>query len=78
MQIFLAIGVIELSNFNKHYGSGTPGDIGWDFLGLLEGKSDEEVRRTMEQEIVHCRLAMVAFTGAAVQTLIFPDKLLLG
>ena len=29
-------------------------------------------------QIVHCRLAMIAFTGAAVQTLIFPDKLLLG
>ncbi|GMH56950.1 hypothetical protein TrST_g9695 [Triparma strigata] len=78
MQIFLAIGVIELVNFNKHYGEGTPGDIGWDFLGLLEGKTDEQIRRTMEQEIVHCRLAMIAFTGAAVQTLIFPGEGLLG
>ncbi|GMH48001.1 hypothetical protein TL16_g00193, partial [Triparma laevis f. inornata] len=75
-QIFLAIATIELINFNKHYGEGTPGDIGWDFLGLLDGKTDEQIRRTMEQEIVHCRLAMIAFTGAAVQTLIFHEPLL--
>jgi len=54
-QIFLAIAAIELANFNKHYGEGTEGDIGWDFLGLLDGKTEAEKRRTMEQEIVHCR-----------------------
>lgn len=75
-QIFLAIGAIELANFNKHYGEATPGDIGWDFLGLLDGKTDDEVRRRFEQEIIHCRLGMIAFVGASVQTLLFHQKLL--
>ncbi|GMI36502.1 hypothetical protein TeGR_g14973, partial [Tetraparma gracilis] len=26
----------------------------------------------------HCRLAMIAFVGAATQTLLFPEKMLLG
>mmetsp|Transcript_22935 Transcript_22935/g.32097 ORF Transcript_22935/g.32097 Transcript_22935/m.32097 type:complete len:205 (-) Transcript_22935:211-825(-) len=76
MQIFAAIATLEFATFNLHYGEGTPGDIGWDFLGLLDGKSDEEVKRTMEQEIVHCRLAMIAFVGASVQTLLFHTPLL--
>jgi len=75
-QIFAAIGMIELSNFNKHYGEGTPGDIGWDFLGLTKDLSPEETKRRFEQEIVHGRLAMIAITGASVQTLIFHGKLL--
>lgn len=77
MQIFFFIGIIELMNFNKHYGEGMEGDIGWDYLGLLEGKTPKEIRRAQEQEIVHCRLGMVAFIGAAVQTLIFQDSRLL-
>eukprot|EP00542_Grammatophora_oceanica_P009354 CAMPEP_0194026454 /NCGR_PEP_ID=MMETSP0009_2-20130614/751_1 /TAXON_ID=210454 /ORGANISM="Grammatophora oceanica, Strain CCMP 410" /LENGTH=205 /DNA_ID=CAMNT_0038665141 /DNA_START=48 /DNA_END=665 /DNA_ORIENTATION=- len=75
-QIFAAMALVELTTFYLHYGEGEPGDIGWDFLGLLDGKSDAEVRRTMEQEIVHCRLAMIAFTGATVQTLLYHENLL--
>eukprot|EP00538_Stauroneis_constricta_P009552 CAMPEP_0119555182 /NCGR_PEP_ID=MMETSP1352-20130426/7473_1 /TAXON_ID=265584 /ORGANISM="Stauroneis constricta, Strain CCMP1120" /LENGTH=200 /DNA_ID=CAMNT_0007601907 /DNA_START=37 /DNA_END=639 /DNA_ORIENTATION=- len=76
LQIFLFIGIMEFANFNKHYDEGEPGDIGLD--GGMMGKMTEEqafTRRT--SEIVHCRLAMIAFTGAMVQTLLF-DKPLLG
>jgi hypothetical protein len=68
-QIFLGIGIIELCNFNKHYQDGMPGDIGWDFIGLCKGMTPEELRERQEQEITHGRLAMVAFLGAAVETL---------
>lgn len=75
-QVFLAIGMIELGNFNKHYGEGTPGDIGWDFLGLLKDMSPEELKRRQEQEVIHCRLAMIAIVGASVQTLTLHQPLL--
>ncbi len=75
LQIFAAIGIVELSNFNKHYDGSEPGDIGWNG-GLLRGKSDEEIAKVKEQEIQHCRLAMLAITGASVQTLIFHEPLL--
>ncbi len=75
LQIFAAIGIVELSNFNKHYDGSEPGDIGWNG-GLLRGKSEEEIAKVKEQEIQHCRLAMLAITGASVQTLIFHEPLL--
>ena len=28
-QIFMLLGAIELANFDKYYGEGEPGDIGW-------------------------------------------------
>jgi hypothetical protein len=76
MQIFAAIGAIEVATFNKHYGEGTPGDIGWDFLGLLDGKSAADLERTYTQEIVHGRLAMIAFIGASTTTLLYGTPLL--
>lgn len=78
MQVFAVIATLEFATYNLHYGEGEPGDIGWDFLGLLDGKSEEEVRRTQAQEIVHCRLAMIGFVGAVVQTLLFHAPLLGG
>ena len=76
LQILLFIGMVEATNFYKHYGEGTPGDIGWgtDQLTKLSGP---EQKKRQEQEVVHARLAMIAFTGAVVQTLLF-DKPLLG
>jgi len=76
MQVFLFIGVIELAYFQKHYGEGTPGDLGWDFIGLTKGMSAEELKIRQEQEVVHCRLGMIAFVGAFVQTLLFHKPLL--
>jgi acyl-CoA-binding protein len=76
MQIFITIGIIELATFQKHYGEGEPGDIGWDFPGLLKKKSPADVKKTKEQEITHCRLAMIAIVGQVAQTLIFKAPLL--
>jgi light-harvesting complex I chlorophyll a/b binding protein 1 len=75
MQILCAIGVVELSNFNCHYDGSEPGDIGWTG-SLLKGKSEEEIANAKLQEIKHCRLAMIAITGASVQTLLFHQPLL--
>nr|6LY5_C Chain C, FCPI-11 [Chaetoceros gracilis] len=74
-QIFAAIGCVELINFNKHYDGSEPGDIGWTG-GLLKNKSPAEIMKAKEQEITHCRLAMIAITGATVQTLLFHQPLL--
>merc|ERR1711862_673560 len=63
MQIFLAIGIIELANFNKYYGDGVPGDIGWGSK-ILDKMTPEKKKYRMEQEIVHGRLAMLAIVGA--------------
>lgn len=75
LQVLLTIGVIELANFNKHYGDGEPGDLGFD-LGMTKGMSPEQLKYRQEQEITHCRLAMIAIVGATVQTLIFHEPLL--
>lgn len=75
VQILLGIGIVELANFYKHYDGSTPGDLGWD-LGLLKGKSEAQIQKAKEQEIKHARLAMVAITGATVQTLMFHEPLL--
>ena len=76
IQILLAIGIVELANFSKYYGDGEPGDIGWTG-GMLKGMSADQIKVRQTQEVVHCRLAMIAITGATVQTLLF-DKPLLG
>jgi light-harvesting complex I chlorophyll a/b binding protein 1 len=76
LQILLFIGTVEASNFYKHYGDGTPGDIGWGTSVLTKLDAKEQFKR-QESEVIHGRLAMCAFTGALVQTLLF-DKPLLG
>ena len=76
LQVFLFMGIVEAINFKKHYGDGTPGDLGWGSDQLYK-LSPEQQKVRQESEVVHCRLAMIAFTGAIVQTLLF-DKPLLG
>jgi len=73
-QILVGIGCVELANFNKHYDGSEPGDIGWTG-GFLKNKSDADIMKAREQEIVHSRLAMIAITGASVQTLLFHQPL---
>merc|ERR1712060_378617 len=46
VQIFLAIGVVELINFNKYYGDGTPGDLGWGSQ-MLSKMTDEQKKYRM-------------------------------
>jgi hypothetical protein len=75
LQVLLAIGIVEGTNFNKHYGDGTPGDIGWGDNVLAKLSPAEQTKR-QEQEVVHGRLAMIALTGAIVQTLLFHEPLL--
>lgn len=70
LQIFLGMAAVELSTFNQHYGDGEPGDFGLDG-GFTKNKSAAEVARLKESEIVHCRLAMIAFLGAIHQVAIF-------
>lgn len=75
VQVFLAIGAVELSTFNQHYGEGEPGDYGLDG-GMLAKMTPDQVKYRKESEIVHCRLAMIAFVGAIVQTLLYGKPLL--
>lgn len=75
IQVLLGIGIVEGINFSKHYGEGTPGDIGWG-SDVLYKLSPEQQKVRQEQEIVHGRLAMIAFVGAIVQTLLFDKPLL--
>lgn len=70
MQIFFFIAAAELSTFNMHYGEGEPGDYGLDG-GLLKKMTPAQIKTRMESEIVHCRLAMIAFVGAMTHTLLF-------
>lgn len=76
IQIFLFMSMLELVNFNKVYGEGEPGDLGLDG-GMMGKMSAEQAKTRMTSEIVHCRLAMIAFTGAFVQSLLYPDMKLL-
>ena len=77
-QIFMAIAAIELASIDVPYGDGEPGDYGFDPLKFLEGKSEYEVDRMKLKELKNARLAMVAFLGMAIQTLLFPETKLLG
>ena len=70
LQIFLFMSAVELATFNLHYGEGEPGDLGL-YGNMFKNKSPQEIERLKESEIVHCRLAMIAFTGAMVHTLLF-------
>ena len=75
LQIFLFMGAIEAATFNAHYGDGEPGELGWEPKNWASlPASTKKVRK--ESEIVHCRLAMIAFTGAIVQTLLYGKPLL--
>ena len=60
-EIISSVAVIQMLQ-----GSGRkPGDFGLDPVGFLKGASDAEVADMKLKEITHCRLAMLAFSGAA-------------
>lgn len=75
IQVLMAIGIVEGINYNKHYDGSTPGEIGWEGAGWAKLTDSEKAFRK-ESEVVHCRLAMIAFTGAIVQTLLFNQPLI--
>ncbi|KAL3945351.1 MAG: hypothetical protein SGBAC_000556 [Bacillariaceae sp.] len=75
IQVLMAIGIVEGINYNKHYDDSTPGEIGWEGKGWASLTDSEKAFRK-ESEVVHCRLAMIAFTGALVQTLLFDKPLI--
>lgn len=70
LQIFLFMSAVEIAFFNTVYEDGEPGDYGLDG-GLLKKLTPEQIKTRKESEVVHARLAMIAFTGAIVQTLLF-------
>jgi hypothetical protein len=74
VQIFLFMSAIEIATFNQHYEDGEPGDLKFDG-GMLSKMNAQQVKYRQEQEIVHCRLAMIAITGAVVHTLLFGQAL---
>merc|ERR1719486_666954 len=45
----------------------TPGDLGFDPLGLLDGKSPAEILDLKEKELAHARLGMIAAAGFLAQ-----------
>lgn len=74
LQIFLFIAALELTTFYQHYGEGEPGDYGLDG-GMLKNMTPEQIKYRKESEVVHCRLAMIAFLGAITHTLLFGKAL---
>ena len=70
LQIFLFMAAIETLTFNKHYGEGEPGDLGFDG-GQLKKLDADQIKFRKESEIIHGRLAMIAVVGAVVQTLLY-------
>merc|ERR1719384_534992 len=75
--IFVWIAIAEMSSWlgvsQMLQGSGRePGDFGFGHA-YLAGKTDEQIETLKLQEITHCRLAMLAFSGVVTQSVLF-DK----
>ena len=75
LQILLLAGGIELATADKTYGD-TPWDLGFDPLCFQEGKTQAQMDDLQLKELTHGRLAMMAFVGMTVQTLLFGKPLL--
>ncbi|KAJ1460780.1 chlorophyll a/b-binding protein domain-containing protein [Pelagophyceae sp. CCMP2097] len=76
VQILLVAAVIELATIDKTYGD-KPGDLGFDPLSFSVKKTEAQVKDFQLKELKNGRLAMIAFLGMVVQTMLF-DKPLLG
>jgi hypothetical protein len=77
IQTLLAIGCVELANWDETFnGDSRPGHLkGWEGGGWAK-KTDAQKETAYTQEIVHCRLAMIAFIGATHQTFLLHKGLL--
>jgi Chlorophyll A-B binding protein len=62
-----SLGFIKEGNAAKAGTQYTPGDLGFDPLGLAKGNSKDERIYKSEAEIFNGRLAMLAITGFAIQ-----------
>lgn len=72
LQVLSFIGAIELATWDKTYkSSGKPGDLGFDPMGQMKGKSEAQIKDLELKEIKNGRLAMIAFVGMVVQNLLF-------
>jgi len=74
--IFLTIAFLEMASWLSVsamlQGSGRkPGDFGFDPLGYLKDKTDEEKDMVALQELKNGRLAMLAFGGVVTQSILF-------
>ena len=74
-QILLLAGCVVLATADKTYGD-TPWDLGFDPLCFQEGKSQAELDDLALKELTNGRLAMMAFVGMTIQTLLFDKPLL--
>jgi len=73
--IALFIGIAEMVNWlalaQMLQGSGRePGDFGFDPMGFLKNKTDEQIRTMKTKELNNGRLAMLAFSGAVTQSVL--------
>jgi hypothetical protein len=76
-QTLLAIGVLELANWEETFnGESRPGVVDGFVPKWWAGQSEVEQERLYTSEIVHCRLAMIAFIGASHQTFLLDKPLL--
>merc|ERR1740124_1872975 len=74
-QIFITIAFLEMGSWlgvsAMLQGSGrAPGDFGFDPLGYLKNKTEEEVNVVKLQELKNGRLAMLAFGGCVTQAIL--------
>ena len=77
IQTLLGIGVLELISWEETFnGESRPGTLpGWEGAGWSK-LTDAQKDVRFEQEIVHSRLAMIAFIGATHQTFLLNKPLL--
>ncbi|KAJ8903079.1 hypothetical protein NDN08_006394 [Rhodosorus marinus] len=73
-QIIAFICAVELATFKRNYDGSPPGNYEFDPLKLA--KDDQTFKKYEENEIVHCRAAMVGWFGFFAQQLVTGQNVL--